>query len=370
MKILSLDAKPWTLPLRAPFKIATRVATEAKNVLITLKTEGQTGYGGAAPVGYVTGESIDSVLSSIRSAAPELLGLDLSTTSPNLEAIFAALPDAPSARAGVEMAVLDAWGKTRGVSNWTWFGGKLDRLETDLTIPLVAPDEAAALVRNAAADGFTHFKIKVGSADGPEADVARIRAIVAAAPNAGLRIDANQAFDPESAVRFVDRVLGVAPHVELVEQPVAKEDIAGLKFVRDRVAPPIFADEAAQDPESVRRLIEADAVDGVNIKLMKSGIAGALTVIELCREASLRLMIGCMLESRLGLTAALHLAAGTGAIEFIDLDSHLLLAPDPGRWGGFIEDGAQMILDASKPGWGVSGLGEEGTFDNGRQSNR
>ena len=336
MRITSIVASPWTLPLRAPFKIAARTATEARNVLVTIATEsGMTGVGAAAPVFYVTGETEETVMRDVLTAATLLVDLDAADLTAVMKAVSDALPNSPSARAAIEMALYDIWGKGRRESNWRHFGARLDRLTTDLTIPIVTPAEASALVKDAAAEGFTHFKIKVGDSDGHEADLARIRAIVEAAPMAGLRVDANQAFTPDNCVDFVADLIKITPNVELIEQPVEKSDIAGLKYVRDRVSIPIFADEAAQTPESVRKLIDAQAVDGINIKLMKSGLQGALEIIDMCRTAKLKLMIGCMLESRLGLTAALYIAAGTAAIDYIDLDSHRLISPDPGRYGGF-----------------------------------
>ena len=140
----------------------------------------------------------------------------------------------------------------------------------------------------------------------------------------------------------------------MLEQPVDKDDWPGLKYVRDHVPVPVFADEAARDVPSVLRLLQEDAVDGINVKLMKSGLVGALQIIAFCRAAGKKLMLGCMLESGLGIAAAAQIAGGTGAFDFLDLDSHRLLAPlrtDP--VGSQLRAGHAPRGDAG-PGWGVT----------------
>lgn len=353
MRIVSVRAEAWTLPLVAPFVIAARTAHEARNVRVTVQTQGgAVGLGASAPVGYVTGESVESVLAVLAGAGPLFAGLGGDDLAPLLARAAEALPDAPAARAGLEMALYDAWARGRGLALWHYFGGAESRVTTDLTIPLVSPDEAARLARAARADGFRALKLKVGGADGPDADLARLAAVAQAAPGVRLRIDANQAFAPDAAVRFARALSGLGAAVELLEQPVAKEDVAGLKYVRARVPMPVFADESARSPDEVRALLRADAVDGVNVKLMKSGIGGALEIIALCRGAGKSLMLGCMLETGLGIAAAAQIAAGTGAFDFLDLDSHRLLRPVPGLSGGYGVDGEDLVMGGGA-GWGV-----------------
>ncbi len=364
MHIISVRAEAWTLPLVAPFVIAARTATEARNVRVTVTTDtGVVGLGASAPVGYVTGESVETVLAALAQAGPSLEGQSLEGHSadawePLLRLAAEMLPNAPAARAGLEMALLDAWARGQSRSLWAHFGGALLRLTTDVTIPLVAPAEAARLARAAWADGFRALKLKVGDADGPDADLARLAAVAAMLPDVRLRIDANQAFAPEAAVAFTRKLLATGAAVELLEQPVAREDVDGLRFVRRAVNPlgvPVFADEAVRSIAEAEHLIAADAVDGVNVKLMKSGIGGALEIMTLCRAAGKKLMLGCMLETGLGIAAAAQIAAGTGAFDYLDLDSHRLLRPVPALSGGFAVDGEELVID-SGAGWNVNFL--------------
>ena len=352
-RIVSVSAAPWTLPLVAPFVIAARTATEARNVRIRIETDtGHGGDGASAPVGYVTGESVESVLEALNAVMPKLVGMPTDRLGPLLTLANAELAEAPAARAGLEMALYDVWARGRDLPLWQHFGGKLERVTTDLTVPLVEPNAAAGLAAAAWADGFRALKIKVGDPSGPEADLARIEAVVTAVPKVRLRIDANQAFTPDAAVQFAHNLAKIGATIDLMEQPVAKEDVAGLKYVRERIPFPLFADESARNVAEALRLLQEDAVDGINIKLMKSGITGALQIIALTQAFGKKLMLGCMLETGLGIAAAAQIAAGTGAFDFLDLDSHRLLKPVAGLSGGCAVQGEQLILE-NQAGWGT-----------------
>ena len=355
-RLLSVSAYPWTLPLVSPFVIAARTATEARNVRIEIHVEnGLVGRGASAPVGYVTGESVESVLDALGAVGHEFAGLPADRLEPLLSRTNHLLADAPAARAGLEMALYDLWGKARNLPLWQHFGGALEQVTTDVTIPIVGANEAAMLAAAAWADGFRALKIKVGDPLGPDADLARIEAVIRAVPGVRLRIDANQAFTPEAAVSFADTLVRTGATIELLEQPVDKSDSAGMKYVHDRTAIPVFADESARSVAEVLALLQADAVDGVNVKLMKSGITGALQIIALTRAFGKKLMLGCMLETGVGIAAAAQIAAGTGAFDFLDLDSHRLLKPVAGLSGGYEVIGGELAVGGiSEPGWGVA----------------
>jgi len=357
MEIRTVRAELWSLPLHAPFAISQRIAYTAENVFIFLDCDdgsrSVTGFGASAPVAYVTGETTDTVLAAITAIADKLAGIDIDTIDGALAMISGDLDRMPAAKAGLEMAIFDAWGKANNRSLWQRFGAYQPTVQTDITIPITPPEAAGVLAAKAAEAGFTILKIKVGACEGPDVDLARIQAIAQAAPASRLRIDANQAFSPDAAIDFVKRLSAVDSHIELIEQPVVRGDTDGLKSVRDAIDYPVFADEAVCSVDDARELIERDAVDGINIKLMKSGISGALQIIDLCKAAGKKLMIGCMLETELGIAAAAHLAAGTGAFDHIDLDSHRLLAPVPQIRGGIRHEGDIIEVDTEAIGWGV-----------------
>ena len=356
MRIVSVHAHPWTLPLVAPFVIAARRAHDARNVRVHVGVEGGEGGDGAScPVGYVTGESVESVGDALQAVGPRFEGRPVDRLQPLLALADTSLHEAPAARAGLEMALYDAWARHWCLPLWQHFGGASARVTTDLTIPIVSSDEAAALAGAAWKDGFRSLKIKVGDAGGPDADLDRIAAVVRAVPAVRLRIDANQAFAPDEAVRFARALAATGATIDLLEQPVAAQDVAGLKYVREHIEIPVFADEAARTVPEVLRLLREDAVDGVNVKLMKSGIGGALQIIALCQASGKKLMLGCMLETGLGIAAAAQIAAGTGAFNYLDLDSHRLLRSVPGLSGGFEVEGEELVIGEGRTaGWGVT----------------
>lgn len=322
-RILSVAAEPFETPLHHPFVTSQGRATSARGIAITLRAENDIeARGEAVPVTYVTGETLQTVTASVERIGPELVGLDTERYRLALDIISRLAPDMPSARCGLEMAVLDAWTQASGSSLWQLWGSARDSVETDMTIPIVP--NAAELAELAWGLGMRVFKIKVGETD-IEADHARVLAIRNAAPEAHIRLDANQAFSPENALRFVERLLSEGAHIELLEQPVPREDFQGMDFVAARSPVPVFADESCRTPQEALRLIAETQVQGFNCKINKSGIAGVLDIIALARAGNRRLMLGCMLETRRSIAVSLAIACGTGAFDFIDLDSHLLL---------------------------------------------
>jgi L-alanine-DL-glutamate epimerase-like enolase superfamily enzyme len=354
--IESINVSPLTLPLRSPFRIAKRTAYEAINSFVEIvATDYSAGFGSAAPVEYVTGETIDTVSNAIMQSAPLFIGCDASRIGLLLDIAHESLAESPSARTAMEIALYDLWAQQHGINLFQFFGGRLDALESDLTISIVPPDEAENMVREALSEGFSSFKVKTGCVNGIESDLERIRTVHKTAPKAGIRIDANQAYSVSDALLFCKRVAAeFGDVVELIEQPVDADDIDGLCEVKAASSIPIFADEAVKTPSQCRELIRRGAVDGVNIKLMKSGITGALELIEICRQAEIKMMIGCMLESRLSLTVAAFIAAGTGSIGYIDLDAYRLISPGAEQDGGFSNTGSKMRIDPTSPGWGWS----------------
>jgi L-alanine-DL-glutamate epimerase-like enolase superfamily enzyme len=228
------------------------------------------------------------------------------------------------ARAAVDLALHDRIGRQRGLPLHRLLDlPQPQPLPTSFTLSLGEPAEMAEMARAAAA--YPVLKLKLGTAD----DEARVAAVRAARPDARLRVDANAAWPAEEAVR---RVAALAPYdLELIEQPVAKEDIEGMGRVQAHTAVPVVADESVQTLADVERLAAA-GVAGVNLKLMKTGgLAPCLAMLRRARELGLRVMLGCMVETSLGATAMAHLA---GLADWLDLDAPLLIANDPfqGIW--------------------------------------
>jgi L-alanine-DL-glutamate epimerase-like enolase superfamily enzyme len=156
-------------------------------------------------------------------------------------------------------------------------------------------------------------------------------------------VDANMGYTPKQAVEFANVLYRSGVDIAVYEQPVVWYDVDGLKYVRLHCRFPVAADESAKRKYDVLGLIKEEAVDYVNIKLMKSGISDALAIVEMAKASNIKLMIGCMAESSLGINQSVQFALGTGAFDFHDLDSHLLLK-EPSFRGKFVQDGPKMKL--------------------------
>ena len=338
-RILSVSAKPVELPLKEVFATAKGRTTVSNTLIIEVRLDsGHIGLGESTPIRYVTGESVRSARSVVARATDLLIGAELSDWRSLSLMLHREFPNAPAARAGLETALLDAAAKLAGQPLYAYLGGSRTTVETDETVSVVPPKQAAADARAAWAEGIRHIKIKAGG--GPD-DIPRVLAVAEAAPEADLKVDANQAFSPSAAIDFVRDLERAGIKLSLIEQPVAKDDIAGLRQVSEGISIPVYADESAVTPADVLRLVEARAVSGVNIKLMKCGFRCAFEIAQICRQAGLGLMLGCMVESKIGQSASLHFACATGAFEHFDLDSDNIIADQPVT-GGFVRTGGLL----------------------------
>ncbi len=351
-KISEIRAFAVDMPLKEAFETSKGRKTTSPAVAVELiLSDGSVGLGAATPVKYVTGEDVDDVLAAIEANKACLVGLDVSAYRPCFSAIAEALPGKYSTKAALEMAVVDGFCKLYGVPMYKFFGGTLSQVETDVTIPICEPEHAGELARDAAAAGFHHLKVKVGGAD-QEADFARVLAMSKGAPNCTIRLDANQGFTPEFAVEYVKRLLDAGVNVDMMEQPVDRDDLKGLAYVTANTSVPVFADETCRTPADAIELVKINAVDGINIKLMKAGISGALDIISICRAAGKELMLGCMLETGIGMATSVHFAAGTGVFSRMDLDGHLLASEMPYP-GGFTYEGPYLRPNPTAAGHGA-----------------
>ncbi|MFQ5400150.1 MAG: dipeptide epimerase [Anaerolineae bacterium] len=245
------------------------------------------------------------------------------------------------ARCALDLALHDRIGRRRDVPLYELLGlpRPLPR-STSFTIGMDSPTETAR--QTAKLRGYTIFKVKVGGKD----DEGVIAAIRQARPDVRLRVDANAAWTVDEAVRCIHKLSRYG--IELVEQPVARDDIEGMGWVQQQVDVPIVADESVQTLEDVERLA-ADGVQGVNIKLMKvGGLAPGLRMLKRARELGMRIMLGCMVETSLGTTAMAHLA---GMADWLDLDAPLLLSNDP--FDGLRYDVQGKLYLSARPGIGV-----------------
>ena len=355
--IVSIDVEPLSIRLREPFVIATgRIdTTRAALVRATLEDErGRrvTGLGEAAALPPVTREDQPELLAAIAAAAPALRGAAIAGVDDVAALVGRALPGSSIARAGVEAAILDGWARLTGRPLFAALGaGATTELITDITLPISDPERMAAGAAAHRRAGFTCFKVKVGR--DWHADLASLRAVARAVPDASFRLDANAGFAAREAIALVRAALDDGLHIECYEQPCAPDDLAGMAEVAAGSPVPVVADESFRSAADLDRLVAARAAQAVNLKLGKLG--GPLATLALARRAraaGLRLMAGAMVETRVGLLAMAHVVAALGGVDWIDLDTAFLLADDPFH-GGWSFDGPRLRL-AGDPGLGVS----------------
>lgn len=334
--MLHIDARPFDLTLTTPFRISRGVQNTSPNVIVQINYDDFTGYGEAAPDEYY-GENQQTVLACISSFAGNL-GDDPFVIEDIMRRLDKIVRLNPSAKAAVDMALYDMVGKMLQVPVYKLLGlNSKHTPHTSFTIGIDTPTEMAK--KALLAKDYPVLKIKVGTRH----DLDIIKAI-RDVTNATIRVDANTAWTPKEAVKMINEL---APYnIEFVEQPTVAHDLSGLKLIRDNTPIPIFADESCVTVEDIPRL--AGCVDGVNLKLMKSnGINNVLKMIHVARAHNLRIMIGCMIESSLAITAAAHL---TPLVDYADLDGNLLIDNDPYS-GVKVVNGKLVLPDA--PGLGV-----------------
>jgi len=350
--IQSVQVEPLTIPLLEPFTIATGGVTEARNVLITITLrDGSVGYGECAPFPPSTGESQETALAAAQACAELLRGRDAAhwrALSKLLKSVFYAQA---TVCAGMEMALLDALTRSHDMPLYVFFGGASTQVETDISIPLVAPERAYQLAEDALIKGITSIKVKVGG--NLQDDVERVEAIREGAPGLPITLDANQGYTPDEALLCLEALDDRDIRPLMIEQPVHKDDFEGLRYVTQHSSVPVFADESASSAAAAARLIAMGAVSGINIKLMKTGVVESLDIAALCRATHTQLMIGAMIESRLAISFAAHFVAGLGNFRYIDLDTPMLLATDP-FVGGYEQKGGIYDLSSIKKGTDIS----------------
>ena len=358
MKIVRIETGEINIPLVTPFKTSLRTVESVNDIVVRVITDdGQMGYGEAPPTAVITGDTKGSIKCAIEEfIAPSLIGMDIENLDGIMKKLHGCILKNTSAKAAVDMAVYDLFAKSCQKPLYRLLGGNRSQIETDLTISVNDTDEMVSDSRKAVSDGFQILKIKVGK-EGTK-DIDRIYAIQqAVGKNIRLRIDANQGWTPKEAVRIITALEDMGIEMDLVEQPVSAHDFEGMKFVTARVNTPILADESVFSAENAIRLIRERGADLINIKLMKTGgIYNALKLCAVAEEYGVECMIGCMLESKIAVSAAAHLAAAKGIITRADLDGPSLCRTDP-YIGGPLFTGSTITMNES---WGLGITGVPG----------
>ena len=356
MKITKVKLGRISVPLRTPFKTALRSVNSVEDVIVEVHTDtGAVGYGEAPPTGAITGDTTGAILGAIQDhIAKTIIGRGVDELEPLLQTIQKCIVGNSSAKAAVDMAVWDLYGQLYHIPVYKLLGGGRKNIVTDITISVNDPETMASDALKALARGYDCLKMKVGV--DPTLDVARLKAVRdAVGKETVIRIDANQAWQPKQAVRLLNQMQEQGLDIELVEQPVAAHDFEGLKYVTERSYVPILADEAVFSPENAMTIMKMGAADLINIKLMKcGGIYNALKIASAAEVFGVQCMIGCMLEAKISVNAAVHLACAKNIITKVDLDGPVLCSEDPILGGAVFNEKNITVSDA--PGLGILGV--------------
>ncbi|MCF8473636.1 MAG: dipeptide epimerase [Emcibacter sp.] len=337
MKITKINIYKLNVAMSQPIRVPLGVIDSARNVAVKITTEsGLYGWGEASPFAPITGDSQESNYMTAQMLAKLIKGKDALATYARMKEIDAFTVGEPSIRSAFDMALYDVAAKAANMPLYRFLGGERREIRTDLTIGLQeSVEETIKQAKNILDAGFNAIKLKVGRQG--LADVAHVAAVrKLAGPNISIKMDSNQGWDYPTAVANIKAMASL--NLEYSEQPIAVWDYDNMARLRDKVDLPICADESVFDHYDALKLVKLGAADYLNIKLGKAGgINTGLKINAIAEAAGAKCMIGCFAESRLGLSAAAHLAMARPNITFIDLDSCYHFKSDPVT-GGVIFD--------------------------------
>jgi L-alanine-DL-glutamate epimerase-like enolase superfamily enzyme len=322
LRIQGLRIFRFDIPLREVFTIATMSLSRAENLLVEIRTDqGLTGWGEASPYRAIAGETQRINIAAAQELAPLLTGRDPLAIRALMGELDAYLPHNATLKSAIDMALYDLAAKACGVPLYAFLGGERRQLETDLTIGIGDPAQAGAKAQAFSRMGFRMIKVKLGLDF--QADRRRLENIRAAVgPDLRIRIDANQGWDRTAARHHLDAFQDL--DIEFCEQPCRADDLQGMAYVTRTAAIPVMADESLFSAADALTISALDAAGYFNIKLSKSGgIANAQKIADVAEAGHRPCMVGCMSESRLGITAAAHFASANPIVKFYDLDSCL-----------------------------------------------
>lgn len=350
-KIRKVEIYPVKVPFNRPFKIASGpYLPDAEYVLVKIETsEGVEGWGESSPMPSFSGIGQREVVEELKAAANILRGEPLNLLQV-YEKILRGLTISSYSLCAIENALLDAIGKTLDVPAYQLLGGKIrDSLELVWPIGIGELEFVLEEARKAVKSGFKGLKLKVG--ENLEEDLKRVRALREEFPKTPLRLDANQGYSRDEALKAGEKFAELG--IELFEQPVKRDDIEGLRLVR-KTGVKVMADESCYSPADAYKLVTSDAVDIINIKIMKSGgLMKAKEIAAISMAGGVANSLGSMLETGVGTAAGIQFAASCLNIKYrAEIVGPLFLEDDLIEKPLEFRDGALIL--PSGAGLGVS----------------
>jgi len=331
--------KPLTKHFMTSRDASRRSAVESINLGILLE-DGSLETSEVVTPPYICGETSEKSLKALEEVKLELIGADVMRHRIITDILNRFRETVPAAMAGVEIAVWKCISRITRTPLWMLWGGVKQEVITDFTISPNAEFESD--LDEVVKAGFSTIKVKMGVL-GKRKELSALRQLYDKYPNVILRVDCNQAFHPEEALEVIKEIRCIGFNLELMEQPTPAHDLQALRRVKEMSPVPIIADESVCTFSDALRIYEERAAHGYNIKLMKSGISQAMSMVALAQSTGMRLMLGCMMEGRANTEVSLAFACGTGAFDYIDLDSFMFLQDD-GSDASFKSEGERLMM--------------------------
>jgi o-succinylbenzoate synthase len=355
MKIASMELFPVALPLSVPFTTALHNIEVKNSILVRLETDdGLHGWGEAAPELEITGDDSEGAFALLdKKLRKHILKSEFETEDEFTEMLVGFdeyISESSSAVAAVDIALHDLWAKQNKIPLFEYFKASHKPVPTSLSIGMMGETELFDTIRSYVDRGVRTIKLKIGSdIDSDLQLIAKFRE--AFGFEITLRLDANQGYSYAEALNLFKELEQF--DIEFIEQPLPASDLTGLKSLNEVSPIPIMADEAVHSLADLEQIAELGIVSSVNIKLMKSGgLYRTEKMLKFCSENRIECMVGCMIETPIGIAAGVHLSMQDKYVKWTDLDGHLFLNETEGIFSG-LETINDSNTVSQKPGLGV-----------------
>jgi L-alanine-DL-glutamate epimerase-like enolase superfamily enzyme len=349
--IKSVEFRNIEIPMKKAFRISLGSTESYEGYIVTVETDdGQRGLGESVPTPFITGETLSSIREALGILGRAVTGMDETRIDLITEVMERTIVGSYAAKCGIDTALWDLMGKKAGLPLSSLLGGYRESIRTSFTVDIGAMDEVEKYTREFMDMGIRAVKVKLGR--GLREDYERVkRTRQTAGDDVMVYVDFNQSYSAKKAVELSSSIHKF--EIEFLEQPTPAGDISGLKFVRERSSIPVMADESVHGPEDAMRIVREEAADMINMKLMKAGgISRGRRIIEIAEAAGMPVMIGCMVETKIAVTAGTHLALGMKNVKYADLDGYSSLMRDITTGGLVLKNGENSV--SGKPGLGLS----------------
>lgn len=349
MKIKNIESWSEHLDLVRPYKIATREVTDVENAFVKIELEsGEIGYGSASPAENVTGESFEMCKEALATSNLEwLVGESIDEYESHCQKLLEQLTKTPAACAAVDIALHDAFAKSKNLPLVDVLGRKHFSMPTSITIGIKGVHDTLIEAAEYIERGFDVLKVKLG--DDLSEDIERLVMLREVyGKQITIRVDMNQGYHLEELKKFLDQTEKL--NIEFLEQPFPVSSVSDLQELSPVFRKNIALDENLISVDDAKKHINDSGI--YNIKLMKcGGIYAACQIANIAQENNIDVMWGCNDESRISIAAALHVAFASKNTKYLDLDGSLDLAHDVVKGGFVIENGVMRTLE--KPGLGI-----------------